>query len=53
MINYSTKMFENAYSEAKYLTLGVGATNLTFSVVAVSTFCFSGVNNYQVTSSRN
>ncbi|CAL8302058.1 unnamed protein product [Boreogadus saida] len=34
MINYSTKMFEDAFSEAKYLTLGVGAANLTFSVVA-------------------
>lgn len=32
IINYSTKMFQ-----AKYLTLGVGAVNLTFTLVAVST----------------
>ncbi|CAL8283858.1 unnamed protein product [Lota lota] len=35
IINYSTKMFEDTFSEAKYLTLGVGTVNVTFSLVAV------------------
>ncbi|XP_035240810.1 solute carrier family 2, facilitated glucose transporter member 1 [Anguilla rostrata] len=35
IINYSTKMFSKAgFREAKYLTLGVGAVNVTFTVVA-------------------
>ncbi|KAJ8340904.1 hypothetical protein SKAU_G00331950 [Synaphobranchus kaupii] len=35
IINYSTKMFSKAgFQEAKYLTLGVGAVNVTFTVVA-------------------
>ncbi|CAL8274277.1 unnamed protein product [Merluccius merluccius] len=35
IVNYSTKMFQDSFSEAKYLTLGVGAVNMTFTVVAV------------------
>ncbi|KAG9336778.1 hypothetical protein JZ751_003126 [Albula glossodonta] len=35
IINYSTKMFyKSGFQEAKYLTLGVGAVNVTFTVVA-------------------
>ena len=40
MINYSTQIFEETFSEAKYLTLGVGVVNMIFAVVAVSTCCF-------------
>uniref|UniRef100_A0A8C5DKC1 Solute carrier family 2, facilitated glucose transporter member 5 n=1 Tax=Gouania willdenowi TaxID=441366 RepID=A0A8C5DKC1_GOUWI len=44
IINYSTKMFQAKFDEAKYLTLGVGAVNVTFTLVAVSnvsaTDCF-------------
>ncbi|XP_036398172.1 solute carrier family 2, facilitated glucose transporter member 1 [Megalops cyprinoides] len=35
IINYSTKMFsKSGFAEAKYLTLGVGAVNVTFTIVA-------------------
>ncbi|XP_062325492.1 solute carrier family 2, facilitated glucose transporter member 1 [Osmerus eperlanus] len=35
IINYSTKMFnQSRMDEAKYLTLGVGAVNVTFTLVA-------------------
>ncbi|KAJ7988795.1 hypothetical protein DPEC_G00312910 [Dallia pectoralis] len=35
IINYSTKMFDKSnFDEAKYLTLGVGAVNVTFTLVA-------------------
>ncbi|KAM3871199.1 solute carrier family 2, facilitated glucose transporter member 1 [Diretmus argenteus] len=34
IINYSTKMFQARFDEATYLTLGVGAVNVTFTVVA-------------------
>ncbi|XP_026007908.1 solute carrier family 2, facilitated glucose transporter member 1 isoform X2 [Astatotilapia calliptera] len=34
IINYSTKMFQAKFDQAKYLTLGVGAVNLTFTLVA-------------------
>ncbi|XP_076013415.1 solute carrier family 2, facilitated glucose transporter member 1 [Genypterus blacodes] len=34
IINYSTRMFQARFEEAKYLTLGVGAVNLTFTLVA-------------------
>uniref|UniRef100_A0A8C5DI91 Solute carrier family 2, facilitated glucose transporter member 1-like n=1 Tax=Gouania willdenowi TaxID=441366 RepID=A0A8C5DI91_GOUWI len=34
IINYSTKMFQAKFDEAKYLTLGVGAVNVTFTLVA-------------------
>ncbi|XP_066550281.1 solute carrier family 2, facilitated glucose transporter member 1 [Amia ocellicauda] len=35
IINYSTKMFsKSGFEEAKYLTLGVGAVNVLFTVVA-------------------
>lgn len=37
MINYSTRMFQAKFNEAKYLTLGVGAANVAFTLVAVST----------------
>lgn len=30
-------MFQAKFDEAKYLTLGVGAVNVTFTLVAVST----------------
>ena len=37
IINYSTKMFaKSKFDEAKYLTLGVGAVNVAFTIVAVS-----------------
>uniref|UniRef100_A0A3Q2QCS8 Solute carrier family 2, facilitated glucose transporter member 5 n=1 Tax=Fundulus heteroclitus TaxID=8078 RepID=A0A3Q2QCS8_FUNHE len=34
IINYSTKMFQAKFDDAKYLTLGVGAVNVTFTLVA-------------------
>ncbi|TKS87144.1 SPARC-related modular calcium-binding protein 1 [Collichthys lucidus] len=34
IINYSTRMFQAKFDEAKYLTLGVGAVNVTFTLVA-------------------
>ncbi|TRY57890.1 hypothetical protein DNTS_014407 [Danionella cerebrum] len=35
IINYSTKMFaQSNFEEAKYLTLGVGAVNVAFTIVA-------------------
>ncbi|XP_075303848.1 solute carrier family 2, facilitated glucose transporter member 1 [Odontesthes bonariensis] len=34
IINYSTRMFQAKFEEAKFLTLGVGAVNLTFTLVA-------------------
>ncbi|RXN23174.1 solute carrier family facilitated glucose transporter member 1-like protein [Labeo rohita] len=35
IINYSTKMFaQSNFDEAKYLTLGVGAVNVAFTIVA-------------------
>ncbi|RVE57556.1 hypothetical protein OJAV_G00217400 [Oryzias javanicus] len=34
IINYSTRMFQASFDEAKYLTLGVGVVNLTFTLVA-------------------
>ncbi|KAF7650683.1 hypothetical protein LDENG_00121960 [Lucifuga dentata] len=34
IINYSTRMFQARFDEAKYLTLGVGAVNVTFTLVA-------------------
>ncbi|CAG5866800.1 unnamed protein product [Menidia menidia] len=34
IINYSTRMFQAKFDEAKFLTLGVGAVNLTFTLVA-------------------
>ncbi|XP_072221338.1 solute carrier family 2, facilitated glucose transporter member 1 [Leuresthes tenuis] len=34
IINYSTRMFQAQFEEAKFLTLGVGAVNLTFTLVA-------------------
>ncbi|XP_028251472.1 solute carrier family 2, facilitated glucose transporter member 1 [Parambassis ranga] len=34
IINYSTTMFQANFNEAKYLTLGVGAVNVTFAIVA-------------------
>lgn len=37
IINYSTRMFQAKFNQAKYLTLGVGAVNVTFTLVAVST----------------
>lgn len=36
VINYSTRMFQAKFNEAKYLTLGVGAANVAFTLVAVS-----------------
>lgn len=33
-------MFQAKFDEAKYLTLGVGAINVTFTLVAVSTNSF-------------
>lgn len=36
IINYSTGMFQGKFAEAKSLTLGVGAVNLAFTLVAVS-----------------
>lgn len=36
IINYSTRMFEARFAEAKNLTLGVGAVNVAFTLVAVS-----------------
>ncbi len=49
IINYSTKMFaQSNFDEAKYLTLGVGAVNVAFTIVAVSIhymmFMFSQVS---------
>lgn len=32
-------MFQAKFDQAKYLTLGVGAVNVTFTLVAVSTKC--------------
>ncbi|KAL7380570.1 hypothetical protein ABVT39_019906 [Epinephelus coioides] len=34
IINYSTRMFQAKFDQAKYLTLGVGAVNVTFTLVA-------------------
>ncbi|XP_072313734.1 solute carrier family 2, facilitated glucose transporter member 1 [Eucyclogobius newberryi] len=34
IINYSTRMFQAKFEEAKYLTLGVGAVNVFFTLVA-------------------
>ncbi|XP_051943038.1 solute carrier family 2, facilitated glucose transporter member 1 [Hippocampus zosterae] len=34
IINYSTRMFQANFEEAKYLTLGVGAVNVIFTLVA-------------------
>ncbi|XP_077416192.1 solute carrier family 2, facilitated glucose transporter member 1 [Vanacampus margaritifer] len=34
IINYSTTMFQANFEEAKYLTLGVGAVNVMFTLVA-------------------
>ncbi|XP_041828577.1 solute carrier family 2, facilitated glucose transporter member 1 [Melanotaenia boesemani] len=34
IINYSTRMFQAKFDEAKYLTLGVGAVNVIFTLVA-------------------
>ncbi|XP_029688518.1 solute carrier family 2, facilitated glucose transporter member 1 [Takifugu rubripes] len=34
IINYSTRMFEARFAEAKNLTLGVGAVNVAFTLVA-------------------
>ncbi|KAF3700867.1 Solute carrier family 2, facilitated glucose transporter member 1 [Channa argus] len=34
IINYSTRMFQATFDQAKYLTLGVGAVNVTFTLVA-------------------
>uniref|UniRef100_A0A3P9JU47 Solute carrier family 2, facilitated glucose transporter member 5 n=1 Tax=Oryzias latipes TaxID=8090 RepID=A0A3P9JU47_ORYLA len=34
IINYSTRMFQASFEDAKYLTLGVGVVNLTFTLVA-------------------
>ncbi|XP_054912988.1 solute carrier family 2, facilitated glucose transporter member 1 [Poeciliopsis prolifica] len=34
IINYSTKMFQAKFDEAKHLTLGVGVVNVTFTLVA-------------------
>ncbi|KAI9537739.1 hypothetical protein NQZ68_022401 [Dissostichus eleginoides] len=34
IINYSTRVFQAKFDQAKYLTLGVGAVNLTFTLVA-------------------
>ncbi|KAG7274667.1 hypothetical protein CRUP_004591, partial [Coryphaenoides rupestris] len=34
VINYSTKIFQETFSEAKYLTLGVAAMNVIFTLVA-------------------
>uniref|UniRef100_A0A3B5L5S2 Solute carrier family 2, facilitated glucose transporter member 5 n=1 Tax=Xiphophorus couchianus TaxID=32473 RepID=A0A3B5L5S2_9TELE len=34
IINYSTKMFQATFNEAKYLTLGVGVVNVAFTLVA-------------------
>ncbi|XP_029983309.1 solute carrier family 2, facilitated glucose transporter member 1 [Sphaeramia orbicularis] len=34
IINYSTRMFQAKFDEAKYLTLGVGAVNVAFTLVA-------------------
>ncbi|XP_061551538.1 solute carrier family 2, facilitated glucose transporter member 1 isoform X4 [Phycodurus eques] len=34
IINYSTRMFQANFEEAKYLTLGVGAINVVFTLVA-------------------
>ncbi|KAM9842290.1 solute carrier family 2, facilitated glucose transporter member 1 [Aulostomus maculatus] len=34
IINYSTRMFQARFDQAKYLTLGVGAVNVTFTLVA-------------------
>ncbi|XP_061551536.1 solute carrier family 2, facilitated glucose transporter member 1 isoform X2 [Phycodurus eques] len=39
IINYSTRMFQANFEEAKYLTLGVGAINVVFTLVAVSPRC--------------
>lgn len=35
IINYSTRMFEERFAEAQSLTLGVGAVNVAFTLVAV------------------
>ncbi|XP_034713957.1 solute carrier family 2, facilitated glucose transporter member 1 [Etheostoma cragini] len=34
IINYSTRMFQAKFDQAKYLTLGVGAVNVIFTLVA-------------------
>ncbi|XP_057715622.1 solute carrier family 2, facilitated glucose transporter member 1 [Corythoichthys intestinalis] len=34
IVNYSTRMFQAKFDEAKYLTLGVGAVNMIFTLVA-------------------
>nr|XP_057934477.1 solute carrier family 2, facilitated glucose transporter member 1 isoform X2 [Doryrhamphus excisus] len=34
VINYSTTIFQASFDQAKYLTLGVGAVNVTFTLVA-------------------
>ncbi|XP_061651955.1 solute carrier family 2, facilitated glucose transporter member 1 isoform X1 [Phyllopteryx taeniolatus] len=34
IINYSTRMFQANFEEAKYLTLGVGGANVVFTLVA-------------------
>ncbi|KAF7199030.1 transcript variant X2 [Nothobranchius furzeri] len=34
IINYSTRMFQAKFHRAKYLTLGVGVVNVTFTLVA-------------------
>lgn len=46
IINYSTTMFQAKFNEAKYLTLGVGAVNLAFTLVAVSAKYSSYLLNY-------
>ncbi|KAM9354810.1 solute carrier family 2, facilitated glucose transporter member 1 [Pholidichthys leucotaenia] len=35
IINYSTKVFQTRFDQAKYLTVGVGAVNLIFTLIAV------------------
>lgn len=36
-------MFQAKFDQAKYLTLGVGAVNVTFTLVAVSTKCYNSI----------
>ncbi|TNN26209.1 Solute carrier family 2, facilitated glucose transporter member 1 [Liparis tanakae] len=49
IINYSTRMFQAKFDQAKYLTLGVGAVNVTFTLVAVSTQCSGDRQTFEIT----
>lgn len=46
IINYSTEIFtRDKFEEAKYLTLGVGAINVVFTIVSVSVRTFQHIQN--------